>query len=77
VLYGRRVNGEAIMIDAPTGSQGRVYLVERDVEQDGYPALKALVVDYIETATALGRIPMETSTPIPATGSENLGGGRR
>jgi hypothetical protein len=61
VLCGQRVNGEAIVIDAPTGSEGSVYLVERGVEQDGYPALKALVADYIETATALGRIPMATS----------------
>ncbi len=60
VLRGRRVDGEAIVIDAPTGSEGRVDLVERDLEQDGYPALKALVADYIQTATALGRIPMAT-----------------
>jgi hypothetical protein len=62
VLCGRRVNGEAIVIDAPTGSEGHVYLVERGVEQDGYPALKALVADYLQTARALGRIPMATST---------------
>jgi hypothetical protein len=61
VLCGRRVDGEAIVIDAPTSSEGRVYLVERGVEQDGYPALKALVADYIQIATALGRIPMATS----------------
>lgn len=61
VLHGRRVNGEAIVIDAPAGSEGCVYLVERGVEQDGYPALKALVADYIQTATALGRIPMAPS----------------
>jgi hypothetical protein len=61
VLCGRRVDGEAIVIDAPASSEGRVYLVERGVEQDGYPALKALVADYIQTATALGRIPMATS----------------
>ncbi len=61
VLYGRRVKDEAIVIDAPAGNEGSVYLVERGVEQDGYPALKALVFDYIQTATALGRIPMATS----------------
>jgi hypothetical protein len=47
VLYGRRVNGVAIVIDAPAGTDGRVYLVERDVDQDGYSALRALVVDYL------------------------------
>jgi hypothetical protein len=77
VLCGRRVNGEAIVIDAPAGSEGRVYLVERGVEQDGSPALKALVADYIETATALGRIPMATSAPVTGTRSENLGGSGR
>jgi hypothetical protein len=61
VLCGRRVGGEAIVIDVPAGSDGRVYLVERGVEQDGYPALKALIADYIQTATALSRIPMTTS----------------
>ncbi len=59
VLYGRRINGgSAIVIDAPAGSEGRVYLVEPDVEQDGYSALRALVADYVATARATGRIPM-------------------
>jgi len=62
MLFGRRVHGEAIVIDAPAASEGRVYLVERAVEQDGYAALMALVADYIQTATALGQIPMATST---------------
>ena len=43
VLRGRRVNGAAIVIDAPAGTEGRVYLVERDVERDGYSALLALL----------------------------------
>jgi len=43
VLCGRRVNNVAIVIDAPLGSEGRVYLVERDVEPDGYFALRALI----------------------------------
>jgi len=77
VLCGRRVNGEAIVIDAPTGNHGRVYLVERDIEPDGYPALKALIADYIQTATALGRVPMAPSPPaVVPTGrrSGNLDG---
>ena len=78
VLCGRRVNREAIVIDAPAGSDGRVYLVDRDVEQDGYPALRALVADYIQTATALGQIPMAPSTPaVTGTRSESLGGDGR
>jgi len=58
VLCGRRANGIAIVIDAPAGCEGRVYLVERDVEPDGYSALRALVADYVATAQATGRIPM-------------------
>lgn len=61
VLWGRRVNNVAIVIDAPLGSQGRVYLVERDVEPDGYSALRSLVADYVATARATGRIPMAKS----------------
>jgi len=78
VLRGRRVDGEAIVIDVPAGSQGRVYLVERGVEQDGYPALKALVCDYIQTARALGRIPMAPGAPVGTGGRDaNLGGAGR
>jgi len=58
VLYGRRVNGLAIVIDSPAGTEGRVYLVERDVEQDSYSALRALVAEYVATARATNRIPM-------------------
>jgi len=61
VLCGRRVNNVAIVIDAPLGSEGRVYLVERDVEHDGYSALRSLVGDYVATARASGRIPMAKS----------------
>jgi len=61
VLCGRRVNNVAIVIDAPAGTEGRVYLVERDVEHDGYAALRALVADYVEIARARGCIPMARS----------------
>lgn len=71
ILCGHRtVKGEAIVIDAPVGCEGRVYLVERDVEQDGYSALRALLTDYVATARATGRIPMAkdaSSLPEPAS----------
>jgi hypothetical protein len=35
VLVGRRVNGSAIVVDVPAGDSGRVYLVERDVQDGG------------------------------------------
>ncbi|MGH2868457.1 MAG: hypothetical protein ACRDNK_12940, partial [Solirubrobacteraceae bacterium] len=47
VICGRRVKGIAIVIDAPAGCEGRVYLVERDIEHDGYSALRALVAEYL------------------------------
>ncbi len=58
VLCGRRVNNVAIVIDAPLGSEGRVYLVEREVERDGYSALRSLVADYVAIARTTDRIPM-------------------
>lgn len=58
VLYGTRSNGVAIVLDAPAGTDGVVYLVERDVHQDGYGALRALLADYVGIALATGRIPM-------------------
>ena len=39
--------------DRPATGRGRSYLVERELEQDGYPALKALVADYIEQSREL------------------------
>jgi hypothetical protein len=47
VLYGQRVNGVVRVTDVPAGARGRAYLVERELEQDGYDALKALISDYL------------------------------
>ncbi|MGH3262907.1 MAG: hypothetical protein ACRDNS_13010 [Trebonia sp.] len=65
-LLGRRVRGSAIVIDVPAGEEGRVYLVERDVQSDGYAALRAMVADYVQTAMALGRVPMARTTSAEA-----------
>jgi hypothetical protein len=46
VLYGQRINGCVRITDRPACGPGRSYLVERELEQDGYSALKALVADY-------------------------------
>ena len=62
VLVGRRVGADAIVVDLPAGEDGRVYLVERNVQTDGYAALRALVDDYVATAVALGRVPMARTT---------------
>jgi hypothetical protein len=47
VLYGQRVNGVVRVTDVPAGGRGRAYLIERELEQDGYGALNALVADYL------------------------------
>jgi hypothetical protein len=47
VLYGQRVNGVVRVTDAPAQGRGRAYVVERELEQDGYDALRALVAEYL------------------------------
>jgi hypothetical protein len=76
VLYGQRVNGVVRVTDVPAGGRGRAYLVERELEQDGYDALRALVADYVEQAGLLEDVPMAVS-PLTGIRSENLEGGRR
>lgn len=61
VVYGQRINGSVRITDRPASGQGRSYLVERELEQDGYLALKALVADYTEQARELDAIPMASS----------------
>jgi hypothetical protein len=61
VLYGQRINGGVRITDRPAAGDGRSYLVERELEQDGYSALKALVADYIEQAARLDAVPMASS----------------
>ncbi len=43
ILYGQRIDGHVRVTDVPARGHGRAYLVERELEQDGYQALKALV----------------------------------
>jgi len=62
VVYGQRISGCVRVTDRPASGSGRSYLIERELEQDGYEALKALVADYIAQAQQLGRIPMATAT---------------
>ena len=47
--------------DRPASGTGRSYLVERECEQDGYSALKALVADYVEQSRELDEVPMASS----------------
>jgi hypothetical protein len=61
VLYGQRIEGVVRVVDVPVGDRGRAYLVERELEQDGHAALKALVADYVAYARAHDHIPMATT----------------
>ncbi len=53
----RTAQGEAILIDMPAGDEGRVYLVERGLEEDGNAALQALILDYLQQAAIHDEIP--------------------
>jgi hypothetical protein len=61
VLYGQRIDGVVRVTDRPAGGEGRSYLVERGLEDDGYRALKALVDDYTHQARSLDEVPMAAS----------------
>jgi hypothetical protein len=75
VLYGQRVNGVVRVTDVPACGRGRAYLVERELEQDGYDALKALISDYLDQAELLADVPMAVS-PLTGTRGEDLDGER-
>ncbi|MGI8863846.1 MAG: hypothetical protein ACR2JH_05515 [Solirubrobacteraceae bacterium] len=76
ILYGQRVKGVVRITDVPTCGRGRAYLVERELEQDGYDALKALVSDYLDQAELFDDVPMAVS-PLTGTRGEHLPGGER
>jgi hypothetical protein len=76
VLYGQRVDGVVRVTDVPAAGGGRAYLVERELEQDGYDALTALVADYVDQAALLDDVPMAVS-PLTGVRGENLEGGGR
>ena len=58
LIVGQRVHGVVRLVDVPARGRGRAYLIERELEQDGYSALQALVDDYLRVARELGEIPM-------------------
>jgi hypothetical protein len=65
VLYGQRVDGVVRLIDRPASAEGRSFLVERELEQDGAAALRALVDDYLEQSRVYDEVPMLVSS-IPS-----------
>jgi hypothetical protein len=62
-LLAQRIDGHVRLVDVPLTGDGRRYLVERELEQDGYAALKALVVDYVTVAAERAEIPA-ASAPL-------------
>ena len=64
------------VMDVPAHGSGRAYLVERELEQDGYGALTALISDYLGQAELLEDVPMAVS-PLTGIRSGNLEGGGR
>jgi hypothetical protein len=76
VLYGQRVDGVVRVTDVPARGRGRAYLVERELEQDGYEALQALVADYLDQAALLENVPMAVSPLTGMRGEKVEGGGR-
>lgn len=61
VLYGQRINGHVRITDRPAGGRGRSYLVEGQLESDGWDALKTLVRDYVGQARELDAVPIASS----------------
>jgi len=61
VIYGQRIDGVVRVVDVPACGRGRSYLIERELERDGYGALKALIADYLAVAARLGDIPLARS----------------
>lgn len=61
VLYGQRINGAVRITDRPASGAGRSYIVEREMQVDGYSALQTLVSEYVEQARAFDAIPMASS----------------
>ncbi len=61
IIQGQRVNGVVRLVDVPASGRGRSYLIERELERDGYAALQALVADYLAVAAKLHEIPVAAS----------------
>jgi hypothetical protein len=61
VLYGQRINGHVRITDRPASGRGRSYLVEGQLEVDGWGAVKTLVRDYVEQARELDAVPIASS----------------
>jgi hypothetical protein len=73
VIYGERVDGRLRVTDRPLAAPGCSYVVEHDLGQDGYPALVALLADYIERARELDEVPMASAVVRQLLGTASRG----
>lgn len=73
VIYGERVSGAIRVTDRPCAEPGRSYVVEHDLKHDGYPALIALLADYIERAREFDEVPMASAVVRQLLGPVSLG----
>jgi hypothetical protein len=60
VIYGQRVDGKVRVTDKPAEGTGRSYLIDSGLQEDGFKALEALVIDYATEGARLGRVPLLT-----------------
>jgi hypothetical protein len=56
-LVAQRIDGHVRLVDEPQAGRARRYVVERELEQDGYAALLALVADYLHVAGETDTVP--------------------
>jgi hypothetical protein len=61
VIYAQRIGDVLRVVDLPLAGDGRAYLVECGLEQDGNAALNAFVIDYVKNARGRDQIPMATT----------------
>jgi hypothetical protein len=61
VLHGQQLDAGVRITDRPASGTGPSYVVEHELEQDAYPALMALLADYIEHARECDEVPMASA----------------
>ena len=57
-LIAQRIDRHVRVVDVPADDHGRHYVIERELEQDGYGALIAIVTDYLAQAAKHGNTPL-------------------
>lgn len=66
VIYAQRILGVVRLVDEPSHSDGRRYVIERELTV--MAELEAIVADYLEQAAIWNVIPAAGSCPLLAAG---------